>query len=219
MKNIRIWFEKNKECKYISHLDLNRCMLRALHKSKIPIWHTEGFNPHPFVTFALPLSLGFEGERETMDIRLLQEDFPLDEIIRRLNACLPDGIHTYYAAEPVMKPGSIAFALFQMQIHAEEADSDTLLSVLQQLFSRQQILMDKKTKKGFKEIDLKESFGKYALSRQIGGVELNIVLPAGSTNNVNPGLILDAVKKYYDVETNASIVRKEVYNDRMEAFL
>ncbi|MBQ2357606.1 MAG: DUF2344 domain-containing protein, partial [Ruminococcus sp.] len=45
MKNVRIWFKKDFECRYISHLDLNRTMLRALHKSRIPIWHTEGFNP------------------------------------------------------------------------------------------------------------------------------------------------------------------------------
>ena len=45
-------------------------MLRALHKSKIPIWHTEGFNPHPFATFPLPLSLGFRGVNECMDVKL-----------------------------------------------------------------------------------------------------------------------------------------------------
>ena len=61
MRNVRIWFVKDFECRYISHLDLNRTMLRALHKSKLPIWHTEGFNPHPFATFPLPLSLGFRG--------------------------------------------------------------------------------------------------------------------------------------------------------------
>ena len=67
MKPVRIWFTKDNECKYISHLDLNRVVMRALHKSKLNIWHTEGFNPHPFVTFALPLSLGFKGVKETMD--------------------------------------------------------------------------------------------------------------------------------------------------------
>ena len=67
LKPVRIWFTKDNECKYISHLDLNRVVMRALHKSKLNIWHTEGFNPHPFVTFALPLSLGFKGVKETMD--------------------------------------------------------------------------------------------------------------------------------------------------------
>ena len=60
MKSTRIWFHKFGTAKYISHLDLNRCVARAFHKAKLPMWYTEGFNPHAFVTFALPLSLGVE---------------------------------------------------------------------------------------------------------------------------------------------------------------
>ena len=79
LKNVRIWFKKDYECRYISHLDLNRCMLRALHKSKIPIWHTEGFNPHPFATFPLPLSLGFRGINECMDVKLEDDDYSFED--------------------------------------------------------------------------------------------------------------------------------------------
>ena len=88
MKNVRIWFKKDDECRYISHLDLNRCVLRALHKSKIPVWHTEGFNPHPFATFPLPLSLGFRGINECMDIRLVDE-ISDEKLISDFNACMP----------------------------------------------------------------------------------------------------------------------------------
>ena len=80
MKNVRIWFKKDGECRYISHLDLNRTMLRALHKSKLPIWHTEGFNPHPFATFPLPLSLGFRGVNECMDVKLEDDNYSFKEI-------------------------------------------------------------------------------------------------------------------------------------------
>ena len=55
----RIRFTKTGEAKYISHLDLYRFMLRALKRAKLPVWHTEGFNPHVYVTFALPLSLKY----------------------------------------------------------------------------------------------------------------------------------------------------------------
>ena len=89
MKNVRIWFKKDFECRYISHLDLNRCMLRALHKSKIPIWHTEGFNPHIYLTFALPLSLGYESEFETMDFRLTK-DMDFEEVLEKLDVKSPD---------------------------------------------------------------------------------------------------------------------------------
>ena len=53
-------------------------MSRAFHKAKLPLWYTEGFNPHVFLTFAAPLSLGFEGRHESMDIRLI-EDMPYPE--------------------------------------------------------------------------------------------------------------------------------------------
>ena len=81
-KDVRVWFSKTGTARYISHLDLNRCMSRAFHKAKLPLWYTEGFNPHVFLTFAAPLSLGFEGRRESMDIRLIEE-MPYAELIEK----------------------------------------------------------------------------------------------------------------------------------------
>ena len=57
MIDVRTVFEKKGRAKYISHLDLNRFMMRAFRRSGLPIWYTEGFNPHPYATFALALSL------------------------------------------------------------------------------------------------------------------------------------------------------------------
>ena len=67
MRNVRIRFSKTGRARYISHLDLSRVMQRSLRRAGIPLWYTEGFNRHPYVTFAAPLSLGFEGLQETMD--------------------------------------------------------------------------------------------------------------------------------------------------------
>ncbi|HBT64885.1 MAG TPA: hypothetical protein DEB10_09535, partial [Ruminococcaceae bacterium] len=85
MKEVRIRFRKIGRAKYISHLDLTRTMTRALRRAGIPIWYTEGFNRHPYVTFASPLSLGFEGLCESMDIRLVQ-DMPMEELVAVLNS-------------------------------------------------------------------------------------------------------------------------------------
>ena len=71
MKEIRIRFKKTGRAKFISHLDLTRTMIRAVRRAGIPVWYTEGFNRHPYVTFAAPLSLGFEGLNECMDTRLV----------------------------------------------------------------------------------------------------------------------------------------------------
>ena len=56
MQPIRIFFKKEGRAKYISHLDLNRVMQRALRRACIPVWRTRGFNPHPYIAFGLPLS-------------------------------------------------------------------------------------------------------------------------------------------------------------------
>ena len=73
MQNVRIWFSKTGVVKYISHLDLTRCMARALKLSGLPVWYTQGFNPRIYMTFAMPLSLGVSGLRECVDIRLTEE--------------------------------------------------------------------------------------------------------------------------------------------------
>ena len=83
MKDYRIVFEKRGRVKYISHLDLNRCMLRAVRRSGLPAWYTEGFHPHMYLMFPLALSLGAESTCEVMDIRLTQE-VPPEEILARL---------------------------------------------------------------------------------------------------------------------------------------
>ena len=122
MKHVRIWFSKTGTAKYISHLDLNRCMSRAVHKAKLPLWYTEGFHPHAFLTFALPLSLGAEGLRESMDIKM-EEDLCPEEIRDRLNAALPPDIRVLDVTEPVMKPGQIAWASYLVELEPEEGES------------------------------------------------------------------------------------------------
>ena len=218
MKNVRIWFKKDYECRYISHLDLNRCMLRALHKSKLPIWHTEGFNPHPFVTFPLPLSLGFRGTNECMDVKLEDDDYSYEEIITKLNNCLPKGLRVFNVTEPVMKAGEIAYADFTLKISYDKISSDKICSHLKDLFALKKIEIEKKSKKGIKIIDIKPGIKSYEVTENSDSAELNIILSAGSTDNINPNLIISALEKYFSESYYVDITRNELYNSDMELF-
>lgn len=218
MKSVRVWFTKDHEARYISHLDLNRTMLRAVSHAKIPVWHTEGFNPHPFITFALPLSLGFRGVKETMDIKLIEE-MEYSEIIDRLNDSLPRCIRVYSITEPIMKPGKISYASFTMKLQSDQIDTDTLLTFTQDLFAMDEIMVEKRSKKGIKEVDLKEHFCRYTISKQDDTVLIDILLPAGSTNNVNPSLIVKALEDKNGIEVYADITREEIYNGEVEPFV
>ena len=218
MKDVRVWFTKKDECKYISHLDLNRCILRALHKSRIPIWHTEGFNVHPYATFPLPLSLGFEGERECMDIRLIDE-ISFSEIKERLNSSLPSGIRIFDVTEPVMKAKEIAFSVFKIKITSDYISAEELYKIINELFNKEEIIVEKKTKKkGIKEIDIKQYLDIYKIERNIGGAILYITLPAGSVTNINPTLIQKAVERYYNIEINFDVIKTDMLNKNQKSF-
>lgn len=218
LKNVRIWFKKEGLSRFISHLDLNKVMTLALNRSKIPIWHTEGFNPHPFLTFALPLSLGFNGENETMDIRLEDESFDLAEIPDKLNASLPEGIRAFKAAEAKMKPSLIAKASYELRIGAFEQSVNVLYDDFNELLSADSIITSKKTKKGVKDIDLKPYLDDYLLNIDGEEVVFSLTLPVGSTTNINPTLYINALKektghRYYYIGT-----RKQVMTENGDAF-
>jgi len=113
-------------------------MLRAVHRAKLPIWYTEGFNRHPFITFALPLSLGYTGMRESMDMRLLEEDYPSEEIKAAFNRCLPDGIRVVDITEPKMKPAAIALADFEIRL-SSRLDAEALEAKMKEMREAQKI--------------------------------------------------------------------------------
>lgn len=208
MKNVRIRFEKKNAAKYISHLDLTRCMSRALKLSGLPVWYTEGFNPRIYMTYAMPLSLGITGERECMDIRLTEE-VSLPEIVQRLNDKLPADIRVLQAAEPIHKFSETAFADYELSL--ETADSAALEEKLRSLLEREQIAVIRHGKKGDKELDIKPFFQSVKMERT-SETTLKAVfqLPCSVSGSVNPGLLLDALKAYEGESPCAQIVRKRL---------
>lgn len=211
MKNVRVWFEKKGTARYISHLDLTRCMSRALKLSGLPVWYTEGFNPRIYMTYAMPLSLGVQGERECMDIRLTEAvEFP--EIVRLLNEKLPVDIRVFDAAEPVRKFDEIAFADYEVLL--ETQDSAALEEKLAHLLERDRIIVFKRGKKGDKELDVKPYFNGLVTERTGEGILKAVFrLPCSGSGSVNPSLLLEALQKYEGEEPYAQIIRKRLLTE------
>lgn len=217
MKSVRVWFKKDSTARYISHLDLNRCMLRAIHHSKLPVWYTEGFNPHPFATFSLPLSLGFRGIRESMDIKLTAE-IDYSDFASRLNSFLPEGIKIFSVTEPVEKPTVISYADYEIKLSSDTITAEELFNYLQSFIEQDEILVDKKSKSGIKQVDLKENLCRYTTNKADDFVMLKATLPAGSRNNVNPMLYVKALEEYCQNEIFADVTRTEIYDENVEPF-
>ena len=186
MENVRIFYKKKDRMKFVSHLDITRFMIRMLRKAEIPVWYTEGFNKHPYINFALPLSLGFESNKETMDFKVA-EDISAEEIFNRLNSVFPNGIELIKVTEPKLKPKEIKYAeyfvLFEEDIVNELAD----------FLKSEEIKVIKKGKKGKEtEIDLKPHIIKNEITLNNGNTLLKLILPAGSELNINPSLLINA---------------------------
>lgn len=218
LKSVRIWFKKEGLSRFISHLDLNKVMTLAFNRSRIPLWHTEGFNPHPFLTFALPLSLGFSGECETMDIKLEDDSFDISQIPDKLNKSLPDGIRAYKADEPVMKPAQIALASYSIKIGCDFQSVEEIYNDFNSLLNAESIITQKKTKKGIKDIDLKPYLSDYSLDVDGEEVVFSATLPAGSTVNINPILYINALKEKTGQEYYYSAARTKIMNENGECF-
>lgn len=191
MIKLRAVFEKKGRAKYISHLDLNRCMLRIFRRSGLPIWYTEGYNPHPYFSFALALSLGFESSCEVLDFNL-NEDMPFDEVMNRLNAVMPEGMRILAVGEPRLKITEIAGAEYSVSLETENPEK--LRTEMEKLLSGESILIEKKTKKGIKTVDLKPSVELLSMTAEESELRLILRLPAGTQTNFNPMLLIEALK-------------------------
>ncbi len=213
MKDIRVFFKKTGRMKFISHLDLQRFMIRMIRRSGIPVWYSEGFNPHPYITFALPLSLGFESTYDILDMRLDDDNFPLNETLKMLKTVMPDGIELIGIGEPWMKAGEIAFAKYEISF---DSLSDEIRTKLNEFLSFPEILTEKKNKKGkWNTIDLAPSIKSF----EIESDKITLVLASGSANNLNPKLLLEAFEKQSGEKLPfMSVVRTMIYNSNMEQF-
>lgn len=189
----RIEFSKTGNIRYISHLDLNRCMIRAVRRSGLPAWYTEGFHPHLYLMFPLALSLGAESECEVMDIRLTEE-MPEEEILSRLNGVLPEGLYARSVRIPRNAAVEIGSAVYRVVLQTE--DTAALAQDWEKFLAQEQLLVEKRTKKGMKEVDIRPMLECREVIQSAENLEIILKLPAGNEGNLNVSVVLDCFKKF-----------------------
>ena len=223
MRCVRIWFAKEGRAKYISHLDIVRCMSRAVRRAGLPLWYTEGFNPHPYMMFALPLSLGFSSRCESMDIRI-EGEMPDTEIGIRMRAVMPEGLRILSVREPVMQPGEIAFADYSATLFFDApGQAAAFLHGAGTVLAGGSLIVQKSGKaghrKGMKEVDLLPLIQNCSMEQKDNAVLLKLILPAGNTTNISPVLLLDALEEKSGVQdARREITRMALLTKDMETF-
>ena len=194
-KIVRLKFCKVGTLQYISHLDLQRTFNRILVRACIPVWYSQGFNPHIKLVFSTPLSVGSESVCEYLDIRLSRE-MPLDELKEKLNAEMTDEFYIMDVYEPKNDFSSIAYAEYDIVIHTSGA-SEELANNIENILTTSPINMIKKGKSGEREIDIvpliKEAKAQYDAENE--NITLKVLLSASSTQYLNPEMLITALKQ------------------------
>ncbi len=201
MREVRVRFSKTGQAKYISHLDINRVFSRALARAKINLWFTEGFNPHPYMSFSLPLSLGVESLCESVDIRIM-DAITNSEIKDRLNAVLPSGIRVVDVYDDFMDCHNIGYSDYVYKF--EFRDNEKALEKIKAVLNADEIMALKKGKQGkkrvFKETDIKKFIVKHNVSLRDETIVLNVRLLAGPDKNLNPSLLFDTIIRLVNMD-------------------
>lgn len=147
----RLLFEKTGSAVWMSHLDLMRLFQRAFQRAELPLKHTQGYNPRPSVSIALPLSVGVDSVCELLDFDLDGVKVPCDEITERLNKTLVSGITVRKTYEGGKKVGNLALLDCAVTMEYDRGVPESAESAIRELFSGNSVIVQKKTKNGIQD--------------------------------------------------------------------
>ncbi len=181
MNVIRLQYTKGESLKYVAHLDTLRTFIRALRRAKLPIAYSQGFHPHPIISFLMPLSLGFTSNCEMVDVGFAEE-ISYRETAQRLDQALPPGFDITNAAAPVHKATEITQAEYSVTFRGQLPSPQEI----ETFFSQKELVVQKKSKRGIKEVDIMPLIHQYNYHKNI----LTLTLAAGNTQNLNPELVM-----------------------------
>ena len=192
----RLLFSKTGRARYISHLDLMRTFQRAFQRADLTIKHTEGFNPHPFISILLPLSLGFSSECEVLEFQLLGETRH-EEVPARLNAVLPEGITVERCYEGGLKAKELSLVEYRLTMEYDDGVPVGAAEVWQEMLGRESLPVSKKSKKskiGETVVDIIPLVKSFSVTSIENTVVLNAIISAQNPG-LNPQLFLTAWSK------------------------
>ena len=222
-------FYKDGYVKYTSHLDLLRIFKRSFKKTGLALQYSQGFNPHPKMGFAQPLSLCYSSKCELIEFETV-ESFDPEDILQRMKAVLPEGLEPISCVRFESNIKSLAGEADSAEyvvwapLNGETADgwnNDVLSGKISAYLAQTEITAmkrQKKTKKlapvdirkmirGMNGMVITDTEGRKAMM-------LNLHLDCGSTSNLSPELVIATFLPFcgldiprYDVEVERKTLK------------
>lgn len=216
----RLLFEKTGKAIYISHLDTMALFPRVFLRAGLHVKFTQGMSPHAYVSIALPLSVGVSSQCEILDFTLEEEGVALETLPELLNPKFPAGIRVLSAYDSPRKIKELSFLRCQMTLEYDNGAGEDTLEKLRDLYAQESILVEKKTKKGMTETDIRPMIQSLEVSR-LSDQELRLEAMVCAQNpSLNPQYLLKAVERYAPdcVPDFCRYHRVEVYDGNRNVF-
>ena len=215
MSRYIIKYGRDDRVKYISHLDFMRCFHRTIRRSRLQFLFSQGFNPHPIMTIAQPLSVGVTSESEFMNVGF-EDGFKPREIVAILNDAFPPGFKAYSCFK--LNAKEIDVAKIDKALYIVEAEHEGKADI-EAFMANKELIVPKKTKRGISDSDIRPHiFELRELSDNDGVITLEMLISVGSAYNLKPETVLDAMDKYCEGFSHGfmSIHRKAMYGGGVE---
>ncbi len=194
MSRYSVCFYKSGYIRYISHLDLLRLFKRSFKRVGIKLKYSQGFNPHPKMSFAQPLSLGYTSSGEYLEFETI-DTYPTEIIVDKLNSSMPEGLGILSCELPASGKSLAAMtdaADYEIVIPIKNVLNKDISELIDKYTSQSQIMVFKRQKKDGKDVEINIK----PLIHDIGGeasenqILINAKLAAGSSSNLSPELVL-----------------------------
>lgn len=216
----RLLFEKAGQAIWISHLDLMRLFQRAFKRAGLALTHTQGFNPRPSVSIALPLSVGVESQCELLDFDLDGDSVPLEEIRDRLNHALIPGVRVLRVYEDGRKLKELSLLQCAVILEYDNGVPQDAAEEIAKLFTQESLIVAKKTRNGLQQQDIRPMIRKFATKQNSACVlELHALICAQNPT-LNPAQLSAAINIYKPEYTpnHSSCKRIEIHDSQGEVF-
>lgn len=216
----RLLFEKTGNAVWISHLDLMRLFQRAFKRARLPLTHTQGFNPRPSVSIALPLSVGVESKCELLDFDLDGESVSCEEMKRRLNAALVDGVRVLSVYENGGKIKNLSLLDCTVTLEYDRGVPEGAAAAVASLFGRESLIVEKKSKSGVSEQDIIPMIRRVSAARTDANTLTLSALVCCQNPTLNPMQLAAAVSRYLPeyAPNFAKCRRNEIYDSEEHIF-
>ena len=192
----RLLFEKTGNAVWISHLDLMRLFQRAFKRAGLPLTHTQGFNPRPSVSIALPLSVGVESQCELLDFDLYGEPVPNEEILVRLNAALVEGVRVLSVYDNGSKIKNLALLDCVVSLEYDSGIPADAKDRMEALFAQEEVIVEKKSKNGIKPENIIPMIRHMEISAEDGNTMVLRARICCQNPTLNPMQLSAAIAKY-----------------------